>query len=179
MVNSISSNPAAYPANTARKQPSVYQAQADSAKADADAAALAEQNAAGVASLAAKGFTLTVRSFAGDYKDKVLAGVDKDQDHMISAAELDSQVQAGGGSAQDTAALYAAMDMDKDGKVTAKEFEDSLPDPFSSAAFIKRLNSLVAKDSTKPADVMALYRAQADSDSTPALLAGLAKQLVP
>jgi hypothetical protein len=98
---------------------------------------------------------------------------------MISAAELGSQVQAGGGSAQDTAALYAAMDMDKDGKVTAKEFEDSLPDPFSSAAFIKRLNSLVAKDSTKPADVMALYRAKADSDSTPALLAGLAKQLVP
>jgi len=184
MISSISSSAAALAATSGkpqRAQPSIYQAQADSAKADQEQAEIIAQNAAGIQALAAKGFQMTLHSFAGDYKQKVLDQVDSNHDATISLSELGSEVRAGGGSDQDASALYAAMDMNKDGTVSSKEFEDSLPDPFSSEAFIQQRNALAASASKTPAGqpspMVTIYQQQAASIDTAALLAHMGQEL--
>ena len=174
MVSSVSSS-ASYFAS------SVFAAQAASAKADQENADITAQNADGISALAAKGFHLTLRSFAGDYKEQVMSNVDSNGDHAISLDELSKQVRAGGGNDQDAGNLYAAMDMDKNGTVSAKEFEDSLPDPFSTEAFIQRRDALIAasqnNQSGPPVDILAMYSQQAQSVDTAKLLAHMGQEL--
>ncbi|GGC66086.1 hypothetical protein [Undibacterium terreum] len=128
---------------TAGAGTAVAQAQAQSvldAQKDAEAAA---QNP-GFQGITAEGIEVKMVSFAGLYKDKMMSVVDTDGDKSISSAELFSQVQAGGGSQAQSDALYKAMDMDGDGKVSAKEFEDSIPNPYATPGFSKQIDGLIA-----------------------------------
>ena len=156
---------------------SVAAAQAQSAREDQQAQQVAADNAASFKDLADKGLTVKQVSFASLYKDKVLSAVDSDGDKTVSESELLQQVLSGGGSAAQATALYKAMDMDSDGTVTAKEFEDSIQNPFTTAEFEKKVADLVAQVQAGSKDPSSVIDVYFNLDVNPAQILGdLAKE---
>lgn len=171
---------AAQAASTARVQNAgkfseVLQAQAESAKADEAKAEMEAHNARGINSLAAQGMQMTMHTHTSDYKESVLAKVNGNNDGWVSMDELSAQTSKAGGSDEETAALYKLMDMDSDGKVSGKEFMDSIPDPFSTEAFVRRRETLMRSESMSPEAIGKLYRSHGDMINTDAMLAGLGR----
>ncbi|MFZ6646110.1 hypothetical protein ACO0LO_10365 [Undibacterium sp. TJN25] len=155
----------------------VAQAQAQSALQDQQDASIEAQNAASFQQLEAKGIKVFTISFDGIYKSKMLSSVDKDGDKSVSQSELYQQVQAGGGTLAQAEALYKAMDMDGDGTVSAKEFEDSIPNPFATPVFRDKLNGMFSDMLAGKADFTDLTRLTQPSVDPTAILSSLAKNL--
>ena len=186
MISAVAFRPAVYPTVVSGRTPAavargetggsftVAAAQAESARAEQSKLAIEATNAAGIKSLAQHGMTLSYRSYAGDYKDNLAKAVDTNGDQAISQAELASQVLRGGGSASAAEGLYAAMDMDGDGEVSAAEFKNAVPDPFGLPGFKDQLQQLMAHGSADPRLVLALYARQAESMDAATVLGGLA-----
>lgn len=189
MISSTTSRPATYfaaassptSASTSRRTgnvPSpVAEAQAESAKAAQAKAAMEARNAEGIKHFAQKGMTMTYHSRTGDYKDNLAKAVDSNGDQTISESELASQVLQGGGTTSAAEALYAAMDMNGDGGVSAEEFKNSVPDPFGLPGFKNQLNQLIESGSADPRAISALYLRQAESRGAATVLAELAKHI--
>lgn len=189
MISSVASRPAAYftaafsPASASASRRAgdvpfpVAEAQAESAKAAQAKAAMEARNAEGIKHFAEKGMTMSYRSHTGDYKDNLAKAVDSNGDQMISESELASQVLQGGGTTSAAEALYAAMDMDGDGGVSAEEFKNSIPDPFGLPGFKSQLNQLIEGGSADPRAISALYRRQAESRDAATVLGELAKHI--
>lgn len=115
-------------------------ASARDAKADADAM---KANAAAIEHFAKLGIAMTSGSFASLYKSEVENATDQNSDGVISLSELDQQVRAGGGTHAQANLLYAAMDENGDGSVSAQEFEDSLPNPFATPEFMQQMKTSI------------------------------------
>lgn len=156
---------------------SVAEAQAESAKAEQAKAAIEAKNAEGIKHLGQKGLTMSHRSYTSVYKDNLAKAVDSNDDQTISKSELANQVLRGGGSKSAAAALYAAMDMNGDGGVSAEEFKNSIPDPFGQSGFKDQLDQLIASGSADPRSVGALFRRQAESLDAATVLGELAKHI--
>jgi hypothetical protein len=122
-------------------QSAVLDAQAQSAARAKAAAETAAKNAPGFEQLEEKGIQVRTFDFAQLYQQQVLKDVDANGDGVVSEAELEQQVQAGGGTQAQASALYKTMDMDGDGSVSAQEFESSIP--FSTADFEKQMDAML------------------------------------
>jgi len=72
------------------------------------------------------------KSFAQHYQARIAKAVDTDHDGFVSRAELEKQVKAGGGTAEQAGALYKSMDKNGDGKVSVAEFKNGIPVPKSN-----------------------------------------------
>lgn len=159
-------------------------ARAESAAAEQEKQAMEAKNAAAIQHFAQQGMSMTMHTYTSDYKDQLAASVDGDGSKDISVDELTAQVSKGGGSAQQAAALYAAMDADKDGKLSLQEFKDSIADPYLSAEFRSKLADALSANGPgrggDPAVVGALFREQAqrmDAASVLGLMAqGISEQ---
>lgn len=116
----------------------VLSAQGQSALAAAQAAAASAANAASFAQLKGHGLTVSTVSFADVYKDQLLQSVDPGDKGQVSESSLEQQVTAGGGTKAQADTLYQAMDENGDGSVSDQEFEDSIPNPFSTPDFGKQ-----------------------------------------
>jgi hypothetical protein len=119
----------------------VLEAQAQSAARAKVAAQTAAINAPAFAQLEEKGIQVKTVDFAQLYKQQVLKDVDTNGDGMVSEAELEQEVQSGGGTQAQATALYKAMDMNGDGSVSAQEFENSIP--FSMTDFEKQRDAML------------------------------------
>ena len=117
----------------------VGSAQSASAKQNALDAQIAAFNAPAVTELAARGITMSTVSFAGVLKSQMLAATDTDHNGTVSESEVEALATAGGATKSQADTLYAAMDMNGDGTVSAQEFEDSIPVPYSSGGYGQQL----------------------------------------
>ncbi len=156
-------------------------ARAESAAAAQDKADMQARNASAILHFAQQGMTMTLHSFAGDYKDQLAVTVDSDGSKDVSVDELTRQVMQGGGSAQQAQALYAAMDANSDGKLSLQEFKDNIADPFQSAEFRAKLTGALSAEGAghggAPVDVLALYREQGERMDAPTVLGSMAKNI--
>lgn len=156
---------------------SLADVQGESAKANHAKANSEVQHAATIKSFASKGLTLTLRTRTDDYKDAAMNAVDSDKDGAVSTVELSKHVLAYGGTAAQAAALYAAMDIDVDGIVSGREFKDSIPDPFNTPSFSKKLSDITLGSNAHPALIGELFRSQADEAPITAVLGDLARKV--
>lgn len=181
MISAISRTPPAYGLGSAvkvRSKPafSLADVQAESAKANKAKADMEAQHADAIKRFAGKGINMTLRTRTDDYKDGAMRTVDSDRNNIISTSEL-SKHASGIGPAQ-AAALYAAMDMDKDGSVSGQEFKDSIPDPFNTSSFKKKLSDL--SHSANPLQIGDLFRSHAHEEAPiGAILGDLGRRLSP
>jgi hypothetical protein len=117
----------------------IKDAQSASAQEAQRAADTAKANAAAIDHFSKLGLTLASVSFSSLYKNEVLVATDQNGDDIISLSELGQKVVAGGGTNAQAISMYKAMDENADGSVSAKEFENSLPDPFTTADFAQQM----------------------------------------
>ncbi len=115
----------------------VLSAQGQSALSAAQAAQARAANAASFPQLKGHGVTVSTVSFADVYNNQLLQAVDPGNKGQVSESSLEQQVTAGGGTKAEADTLYQAMDEDGNGSVSDQEFEDSIPDPFSTPDFGK------------------------------------------
>ena len=105
----------------------------ESARAEAAIAAL--PNAVTEARAQSDKLKLTGKaSFAQHFQAQIAKATDTDADGKISSAELQKQVNAGGGSDAQAKALFKALDKNGDGTVTTDEFKDGIPVPSTALA---------------------------------------------
>lgn len=154
----------------------IAMARANSANVNAANAESRAHNAEGIKHFAEKGLTMKLSSCSQDYKEQVVKSVDRDSDQLISRAELAAQV---GDAATDDAVskLYAALDADGDGSVSAQELSDGLPDPSQLPAFRSQLVKLTEHGNADPAAIGALYRKQFAQYDASTVLGGLASRI--
>ncbi|TDV05024.1 EF-hand domain-containing protein [Paraburkholderia caballeronis] len=159
----------------------IADAQAQSAAEQKAAGAAAAKNAASFDQLRAKGVDIETVSFGDLYKSQLASDVDQDGDGNVSLQELTEAVVAGGGSADSAQSLFSAMDADGNGVVTDAEFQNSVPNPFTTDRFTQFMQQELrtAQDGSAGQQTNALSEQAQHPQTldTNAILAGLATQL--
>lgn len=104
---------------------SIRDAQAWSALRKTQAEDTAKANAAAVDRFRARGLDLKVVDMVDGYKADMLKSTDVNRDDIVSLSELGKQLV--GKSEEEIASIHDAMDVDKNGQVSAEEFRRSVP----------------------------------------------------
>lgn len=100
-------------------------AQAWSSLRHAQAADTASANSGAMERFKARGLDVKVVDMVDAYKADKLKATDLNHDDVVSLSELGKQLA--GKSEEELSSIHDAMDVDKDGQVSAAEFKDSIP----------------------------------------------------
>ncbi|MNK96082.1 EF hand [compost metagenome] len=104
---------------------SIRSAQEWSSLRHTQATETASANAGAMARFKARGVPLKLVDMVDAFKEDKLKATDLDHDNVVSLSELGKQLA--GKSEEELSKIHKAMDVDKDGQVSATEFKDSMP----------------------------------------------------
>lgn len=133
------------------------------------------RNAQAIVHFAAQGIAFRQSSYSQDYKDQMVRTVDSNGDQLISQAELAAQA-GDAASPESVSKLYAALDQNGDGSLSARELNDSLPDIGRLPSFQNRLMALAGHGNAQPAAIGALYHDMCTRYDAATILGGLAQR---